>query len=87
MVERVNEMVSYEQAKKIIISTYPDSNVIGAFKIPSGYIFSLKPKTWKNDEYVLDGFFKVSNRDGKIIEYSPVMDPEEFKTALKNRIE
>ena len=78
--------MSYESCKQLILKKYPVSKVIGAFKIPSGYIFSLKPKSWKDDEYVLDGFFKVTT-DGKISEYSPVRDPEEFKLAMKNVIE
>ena len=39
-----------------------------------------------SEEYVLNGFFKVSN-DGKITEYSTVANPEEFKKALNNKIE
>ena len=80
-------MVSYERAKTIILNKYSDSRVTGACKIPTGYIFSLKPKSWKDDEQVLDGIFKVSSEDGRISEYSPTMDPDEFGEALKNRIE
>lgn len=79
--------MTYERAKEIVLRKYPDSNVVASFKIQSGYVFSIKPKTWNDKEYVLDGFFKVSSDAGKITEYSPVMDPEEFKQALKNRIE
>lgn len=79
-------MITYKQAKTLILQKYSDSKIVGSFKIPTGYIFSLKPKSWKDDEYVLDGFFKVSN-EGKLTEYSPVMDPAEFKEALRNVIE
>lgn len=77
--------ITYKKASELILQTYSDSDIIGAFKLPDGYLFSMKPKSWSKDEYVLDGFFKVSN-DGVISEYSPVMDPEEFKEALRNEI-
>lgn len=79
--------MNYKKCKQAMLTKYPDSNIVGAFETSSGYIFSLKPKTWKKDEYVLDGMFKVSFDAKRITEYSPVMDPEEFKQALKNRIE
>ena len=79
-------MIDYSNAKKIVLNKYPDSNIVASFKTPTGYIFSLKPKSWSDSETVLDGMFKISN-PGKMTEYSPVADPEEFKLALKNRIE
>lgn len=79
--------MNYETCKRAILSKYSDSKVVGSFKTSNGYIFSLKPKSWGDDEYVLDGMFKVSFDGKSISEYSPVMDPEEFKQALKNRIE
>lgn len=75
----------YKQASEIVLKKYPDSDIIGAFKLSDGYLFSMKPKSWSREDYVLDGFFKVSS-DGTMSEYSPVMDPEEFKEALKNEI-
>lgn len=77
--------MEFNLAVKKILNQYHDSKIIGAFKIKDGYLFSLKPKSWKDDEYVLDGFFKVTDKEG-ITEYSPVMDPAEFKEAMKNRI-
>lgn len=77
--------ISYKKAVELILQKYSDSDIIGAFKLPDGYLFSIKPKSWSKDEYVLDGFFKVSDA-GVISEYSPVMDPEEFKEALQNEI-
>ena len=77
--------ISYKQASETILQKYSGSDIIGAFKLPDGYLFSIKPKYWSKDEYVLDGFFKVSDT-GELSEYSPVMDPEEFKEALQNEI-
>lgn len=80
-------MVTYDDAKSIILKTHSDSKINGSYKIPTGYVFSLKPKNWKKDEYVLDGFFKVSNETGKISEYSPTMNLDEFKEMFNNKIE
>ena len=77
--------ISYKQASEIVLKNYPDSDIIGVFKLSDGYLFSMKPKSWSQDDYVLDGFFKVSSK-GVMSEYSPVMDPEEFKEALRNEI-
>ena len=79
-------MINYNIAKSIILRKYSDSIVVASFKMKDGYMFSIKPKSWKPEEYVLNGFFKVSN-DGKITEYSTVANPEEFKKALNNKIE
>jgi hypothetical protein len=77
--------IQYKEASEKLLQKFSDSDIIGAFKLTDGYLFSIKPKSWSQDEYVLDGFFKVSST-GVISEYSPVMDPEEFKEALQNEI-
>ena len=78
--------IQYKEASELILQNYPDSDIIGAFKLSDGYLFSIKPKIWSQDDYVLDGFFKVSSATGAVSEYSPVMNPEEFKKALQNEI-
>lgn len=80
-------MMNYKKAKLTLLKRYPDSKVISSFDCGNSYIFSLKPKTWKDDDYVLDGLFKVSKTSYDITEYSPVMNPEEFKNAMSNKIE
>jgi hypothetical protein len=77
--------IQYKEASEKLLKKFSDSDIIGAFKLTDGYLFSIKPKSWSQDEYVLDGFFKVSST-GVISEYSPVMNPEEFKEALQNEI-
>lgn len=78
-------MITFNDAKQKIQKAHKDSNVIGSYKMDDGFLFSLKPKEWKDEDYVLDGLFKVSNT-GIISEYSPVMNPEEFKETLRNQI-
>lgn len=78
--------MEYNKAKEKLLEEYKDSRVVASYKIKNGFIFSIKPKSWADDQYVLDGFFKVDDANG-ITEYSPVMNPEEFKRALKSRVE
>lgn len=76
--------ISYSKAETILLSRHRDSIILCGMELSDGYLFSIRPKNWKDDQVVLDGFFKVSKSDGKISEYSPVMNPEEFKTAMKH---
>ena len=65
---------------------FSDSIIVSILDAKKSYIVSIKPKSWSENEAVLDGFFKVSKVDGKLSEYSPVMDPDEFGYALKHPI-
>ena len=76
--------ITVEKAKKIILDKFPDSVINSVMDSPSAYIVSIQPKDWDENETLLDPFFKVSKKDGFVSEYSPVMDPEEFKKALQN---
>lgn len=79
-------MLTYEQAKQVILKEYADSKVVNGYQMKDGYLFSIRPKAWDDDKMVLDGYFKVDSNE-KISEYSPVKDPEEFKEARKNILE
>ena len=79
--------VSYEQAKHIVLDAYSDSIVTSGMRLRGGYLFSIQPKNWNKNEILLDPFFKVDGSTGQLTEYSPVMNPEEFKQALQNVIE
>lgn len=61
------------------------SHAIFGFEVKDGYVFSLRPDKWPKDEVLMDPFFKVS-ANGKVTEYSPVMDPKEFREGMQNRI-
>lgn len=78
--------LTVDGAKRIMEKAYPDSFVTSIMDSPKGYICSLKPKNWNPNEMLMGNFFKVSKSDCKISEYSPVMDPEEFKLAMKNTV-
>ena len=88
-------------AKKIVEdyvkkSSGVKSHAIFGFEVKDGYVFSLRPDKWPKDEVLMDPFlpkdevlmdpfFKVS-ANGKVTEYSPVMDPKEFREGMQNRI-
>ena len=75
--------IEYSDASKIILDKYKDSEILCAMRINDGILFSIKPKDTK--DYVLDAFFKVTNKKS-IEEYSPVMNPSEFGEAMNNII-
>ena len=62
------------------------SHATSVFKVKDGFVFSLMPDKWKKNEVLMDPFFKVS-LNGKVTEYSPVMNPEEFGEGINNRID
>lgn len=78
--------MNYIDAKETILKKYSDSVINSSYKLKDDYLFSIRPKNFNDTQTLLDPYFKVSN-SGKITEYSPVMDPAEFKAAMKNRIE
>lgn len=79
-------MISYDEAKKLILDVYTSHVIDGSFRLPDGYLFLPVPKSLGKEEYILGGYVKV-DFNGKLTEYSPVFNPEEFKQALDNRIE
>lgn len=79
-------MISYEAAKNIAIEGNPGMVMVASNKLPGGYLFSFVPENLPKGEHYLGGCCKVTFT-GQLQEYSPVFNPEEFKQALKNRIE
>lgn len=62
----------------------PNSYVTCIMNSGNKWIVSLCPKNMKEND-LLDAFFSI-DKFGSIKEYSPVMDPSEFKKALNNVI-
>ena len=76
--------------RQFFVMNVPDttddaSDISILFEVKDGYVFSLRPDKWPKDEILMDPFFKVS-ANGKVTEYSPVMDPKEFREGMQNRI-
>lgn len=76
--------MDFKEAGNIVAKEYPDGIVSAIMEIDNSFIICLIPKNLKPGDISLDSFFKVDKKTKKISEYSPVMDPEEFKKALKN---
>lgn len=81
----VNNKISYQEAESAILKKMSNCEIMASFKIPSGYVFSMKPKNWDTKKVLAEPYFKVSFK-GDISEYSPVMDPKEFREGMKNII-
>ena len=59
--------------------------ITGAMQLKDGFLFSIAPNDYEKDVLLMDPFVKVSF-SGIFSEYSPVMDPDDFKYALLNPI-
>ena len=79
-------MVTYEQAKEIILDTFKESEVLTAMDAGDKYIFAIKPIEMSADN-IVDNSFSVDKKTGEIKEYSMLMDPEEVAYAIKHVIE
>ena len=79
-------MITYEAAKEIACRGNSGKVMVASNKLPDGYLFSFIPENLKKNEFFVGGYSKVTFT-GQLQDYSPVFNPEEFKQALKNRIE
>lgn len=79
-------MIAYEAAKDIAIRGNSGKTMVASNKLPDGYLFSFVPKDLPEGEFFVGGYCRVTFT-GQLQDYSPVFNPEEFKQALKNRIE
>lgn len=78
--------MTFVHAKNTILKKFRDSIIITAFETNSGFVFSIRPKVWDDSEPILDAFFVVDKKNGTVREYSPLIDPEEFKYSIHNRV-
>lgn len=76
-------MLTYEEANKLVLDQHKDCKVTSTMDAGKKFLISLKPNSFREDQFVLDGYFSVDKLTKEVKEYSPVMDPEEFKAAMK----
>ena len=76
--------MDFKEAGNLVIKEYSEGIVEAVMDSGNSFIVSIIPKNLKDGDMSLDSFFKVDKKTKKVSEYSPVMDPEEFKKALKN---
>lgn len=79
-------MISYKEANELLLSNHKDSIVISTMDAGDKFIIAIEPNNLKKGQYVLDALFTVNKRTKEIKEYSPVMDPKEYKEAMKHEV-
>ena len=83
MVNKGERMLTYKEANNLVEKKYKNSHVSLTMDLGKKFIIALEPNNLKKGTTSLDSFFSVDKQFGIVKEYSPVMDPEEFKKALK----
>lgn len=80
-------MIKYEEAKKIFKKKYPDLTITESCELHSGgnvyFLFTAVKDPNKTD--YSDPYYAVNVKDGKIYNYVPFADFENYSDAVKNR--
>ena len=79
-------MIGFKEANELLLKQHKDCMVTSTMDAGDKYIIALVPNSFSKDQFVLDGLFSVNKKTGEIKEYSPVMDPKEYKTAMKHEV-
>lgn len=77
-------MVNFLEAKNKILSKYQDKEIIEVLDIGDKYVFTLYPKKYNKDDFLLDPYYSVDKTNGLIEDYSPLFDMKKFKDATKH---
>lgn len=78
--------MTYKDAIKKVLSKHKDCKCTSVLDMKSAFIVSIQPKNWNQDEMLLDPYFAVDKKTGKISEWTPIMDPEGFKEAIASGV-
>lgn len=78
--------MTFKEAMDRVLSGHKDCKVITVLEFSDKFVVSIQPKNWNPDEIILDPYFSVDKKTGKVSEWSPIMDPEGFKKALKDGV-
>ena len=74
--------MTYQEAIKSVLSKHKDCKCTSVLDMNNIFVVSIQPNNWKQDEILLDPYFSVDKKTGKVSEWTPIMDPEGFKKAL-----
>lgn len=74
--------MTYEEAIKSVLSKHKGCKCTSVLDMKSKFIVSIQPNNWNPGEMLLDPYFSVDKKTGKVSEWTPIMDPEGFKNAL-----
>lgn len=78
--------MTYEEAIKSVLSKHKDCKCTSVLDMKSKFIVSIQPNNWNPGEMLLDPYFSVDKKTGKVSEWTPIMDPEGFKKALASGV-
>lgn len=78
--------MTYEDAIKKVLSTHKGCKCTSVLDMNNMFVVSIQPKNWNSGEMLLDPYFSVDKKTGKVSEWTPIMDPEGFKKALVSGI-
>ena len=78
--------MTYEVAIKNVLSKHKGCKCTSVLDMNSMFVVSIQPKNWKPGEMLLDPYFSVDKKTGKVSEWTPIMDPEGFKKALASGV-
>ena len=78
--------MTYKEAINIVLSKHKNSKVTSVMDIKDEFVVAIQPKDWGPDEILLDPFYAVNKKTGKVRETSPSHDPEGFREGFKNGV-
>lgn len=78
--------MTYEEAIKKVLSKHKDCKCTSVLDMKNAFVVSIEPKNWNQEEMLLDPYFSVDKKTGKVSEWTPIMDPEGFKEALASGV-
>lgn len=80
-------MLDAHTAAKKAIKEFPDSMITETLDLGNKFVFNMVPKKADLNKGWIDGYQSVDKKTGKVSGFSPMMDLEAFKKALKHPID
>lgn len=78
--------MTYIEAMNIVLSKHKDSKVTSVMDIKDDFVVAIQPKDWDPEEILLNPFYAVNKKTGKVRETSPTLDPEGFREGFKSGV-
>ena len=78
--------MNYKEAMNIVLSKHKDSKVTSVMDIKDDFVVAIQPKDWNPEEILLNPFYAVNKKTGKVRETSPSFDPEGFREGFKHGV-
>lgn len=78
--------MTYDEAIKNVLSKHKNCKCTSVLDMNNIFVVSIQPNDWKPGEMLLDPYFSVEKKTGKVSEWSPIMDSKGFKQALASGV-